>query len=216
MAPGKDFVHVAHLLVQPIVRCVADWHDGVHAAGRVAEAFGQGGDFFVVRDCLGILHTQIVQRTGDRLVDVNAGDHKWPKKIALAAFVDAKARLELLRLCIKRIGERRLAKHLRLERKLNKLLRALALNQQLAALVPCHGNAGAFVTENRVRHLDCLEVALGQNPTQCLRLFRRQLGGVAGHQAAGSTHLPCSRIRSTRLSTASASGMLKRTGVRPT
>ena len=62
---------------------------------------------------------------------------------------------------------------------------------------------------------------LGQDSAQRLRLPGRQFCGVAGHQAemgspTGSTHLSCSRMRSTRLSTASASGMLNRTGSRPT
>ena len=162
-----------------------------------------------------------MQRAGDRLVHVNTGDNQRPKKIALAAFVDAEPGLKLFRLRLEFVAERRLTEDLRLEGELDKLACAFALCEQLAALVPGDGEAGTFEAVNGMRHVGCVKVAFGQDPAQRLCLCGRQLGGMACHQAemgspAGSTHLSCSRMRSTRLSTASTSGMLKRTGSRPT
>ena len=221
VAPGENLVYVAHVLVKPVVRGVAYRHDGVDAAGGFPNALGQGGDFFVGGDGLGILDAQFVQRAGHRLVHVNTGDNQRPKKIALSTFVDAEPGLELFGLRLEFVAERRFTEHLWLEGELDKLACAFALCEQLAALVPGDGEAGTFEAVNGVRHGGGVKVAFGQDPAQRLRLPGRQLGGVAGHQAdtgspAGSTHLSCSRMRSTRLSTASASGMLKRTGSRPT
>lgn len=42
------------------------------------------------------------------------------------------------------------------------------------------------------------------------------LGPHGLYAASGSRHLPCSRIKSTKRSTASSSGMLNRTGFLPT
>ena len=109
------------------------------AAGSLADTLGQGGDFFVGGDGLGILDAQFVQRAGDRLVHVNAGDNQRPKKITLAAFVDPEPGLELLRLRLEFVAECRLTKHLRLESELDKVARALPLREQLAALVPGDG-----------------------------------------------------------------------------
>ena len=217
VAPGENLVHVAHVLVKPVVRGVAYRHDGVDAAGGFPNALGQGGDFFVGGDGLGILDAQFVQRAGDRFVHVNTGDNQRPKKIALAAFVDAEPGFKLFRLRLEFVAERRFTEHLRFKGELDKLACAFSLREQFAAFVKSDGQAGALEAVNGVRHVGGIEVALGQEPAQRLRLPGRQFCGVAGHQAemgspTGSTHLSCSRMRSTRLSTASTSGMLKRTG----
>ena len=221
VAPGENLVHVAHGLVKPVVRGIADRHDGVDAAGDFTNALGQGGNFLVGGDGFGILDAQFVQRAGHRLVNVNTGDNQRPKKIALSTFVDAKSGLKLFWLRLKFVAEGRLAEHLRLEGELDKLARAFALREQLAALVPGDGEARTLEAVKGMRHIGGVKIALGQDSAQRLRLLGREFGGVAGHQAemgspAGSTHLSCSRMRSTRLSTASASGMLNRTGSRPT
>ncbi len=58
-----------------------------------------------------------------------------------------------------------------------------------------------------------LGVAFGREDRQRIR---GQFASTSAEAGAGSIHLPCSRMRSWRRSTASASGMLNFTGVLPT
>ena len=55
-----------------------------------------------------------------------------------------------------------------------------------------------------------------ESSPDAIRIAKPRLRYEVGSSAAGSTHLPCSRIKSFNRSTASASGILNFTAVLPT
>ena len=122
VAPRQHRVDRFHLRVKPVVSLVANRHDGRHAAGRLADFFGQLGNLLVARDVLGIAHAEVRPRLDDVFVHINAGDAERPEKIALAAFVHADARQEQLGIQQGFVAEPRLLENLRFQQELDEFL----------------------------------------------------------------------------------------------
>ena len=94
VTPREQRVDAFHLRIKPVVCLVAD-DDGIrHAAGRVADFFGEFGNLLVAGNIFGIADADIFPRVDDFLVHINARDGQRPEEIALAAFVHADARQE--------------------------------------------------------------------------------------------------------------------------
>ena len=173
---------LSHLRVKPVVGLVAD-DDGIHhAAGRLADFFGEFGNFFVAGNIFGIADAEILPRGDDFFVHINARDAQRPEEIALAAFVHADARQEQVGIQNGFVAELGLLENLRLQHELDKFRRALALHHQLAALVKHDVRLVRLEREPRIRHFARLPVARLQRGQQRRRLFVGQLASVDGER----------------------------------
>ena len=93
---------------------------------------------------------------------INAGNAQRPEKIALAAFVHADARREQFRIQNGFVAQFGLLQDFRLQHEFNKILRALALHHQLAALVKNDVCLLLLARETRVRHVAEFEITAAQ------------------------------------------------------
>ena len=138
--------------------------------------------FFVAGNILGIADAQILPRVNDVFVHINARDAERPEEIALAAFVHADARQEQFGIQNGFVAEPDLLENLRLQHELDKFRRALALHDQLAALVKNNVRLVRFKRKPRIRHLAGLPIARRQRGPQRRRLFVGQLASVDGQR----------------------------------
>ena len=178
MPPGEDGVDTPHLSVEAIVGLVADRHDRRHAAGCLADQFRQLLDPLVAGDVLRVAYANAGPRLDNRFVDVSARDAQRPEEIAFAALVHAQARQEQVGIQHRLIAEPRFLQDLGLQRKLDELLRPLALHHQLAALVKHHVGLLLLRGEPRVRDLAEAVVMPLQPGAQRGRLGIGELAGI--------------------------------------
>ena len=100
---------------------------------------------------LAVLDARVAERPGQRGIDIDAGDHQRPKKVPLAAFVDAEVRFEKLWRVDFLVTEFRLTEDFRLQHERDEILDAFPLDHCLRAFF-VNGDV-EFELPRRVEHV---------------------------------------------------------------
>src|SRR3954447_3908455 len=133
----------------------------------------------------------IDQLSRDSTIDIHAGDHEWPKKIAFAAFIDAEVRLEHFRRVHLLIAELRFAQNFWLELELYELLDAFSLEQKLRPFL-VDGRAELVLLREKERvgfRREC-EAGLLEQGAQLFRLFVRERLRIGIHRDRVTCSIP--------------------------
>ena len=130
VSPGEQAVEVANFEKKRIVAVGSDGDDALRRSGladgsrEIADAL-VGGDAFAVGD------PDLLELPREIAIHINSGDDERPKKVALAAFVDAEVRLEHFRIEHLLIAQLGFAEDLGFQPEADKVFGASALNDRL-------------------------------------------------------------------------------------
>jgi len=182
MAPCQKSVDTFHFRVKPVIGLVANRDHGVEAAGCVANQLRQFGNAPVAADVLGIPDAGGLPGRDHGGVDVNARNAQRPEKIPLAAFIHADAGREQFGIQNSLVAEFDFLEDFRLQDKFDKLLRALALHNQLAAFVEDDVGLFLLARKPRVGHLAKFEIIAAQVFLKGGRLGVGQFASVDGQR----------------------------------
>ena len=168
-------IFVAHVFLG------ADQHYFAQITDDLANRFYERVNAHIGSDSFAILHAGFQKFPRDPAIGVDTGNDEWSKKIALAAFIHAKVRLEHLRRMHFFVTKSCFAQNFWLELELHELLYALALHEDLwPLLVNGYAQSVLLRKKNRVRFRRKSETKLVEQGAQffCLIGIERRCENV--------------------------------------